>query len=250
MSDNITIGRSYENDISIDQSYGNVSNKHATIEIQDGQLMLRDHSTNGTMINGRLIHHASVAIHNGDKILLATTYELSWNEILSRLPSLQRRTVRFDGSHQADGGGKITERFNQSGANTTKENPIALAHSNVTSQNGTVGQHNDYTQLELEEYLEKFNFGAFLSSWVWAVANRIFWPLLIIPISLIPYLGQVASLFLCTYLGIKGNTIAWNRSEGLFEKFISNQRKWTFIGIFLFISFSIIQFIAICFILS
>lgn len=249
MNNIITIGRAPECDIIVDQSFGRVSNEHAALEIQDGQLIFKDHSSNGTMINGRLIHHASIVIQNGDKIMLADVYELVWPEILRRFPSLQRRTERFDGS-QIESGERQTEMFNPSDVHHSVEDSSNSSRSRTISENATVGQLNDYTQLEVDEYLEKFNFGAFLSSWVWAVANRLYWPLIIIPISLIPYLGQVASLFLCSYLGIKGNTLAWDRTTVPFGKFVSSQKKWIGIGVFLFLLFAAIQFTAIYYILS
>lgn len=243
MNNQVTIGRAPECDIVVDPLYGRVSNEHATLEIQDGQLIYNDHSSNGTMINGRLVHHSSIAIQNGDKIMLADSFELSWIMILQRFPSLQRKTERFDGS-QLDSAERKTEMFE----------PIHIEskdiHHHTISENTNVGQLNDYTQLEVDEFLERFNFGAFLSSWVWAVCNHIYWPLVIIPISLIPYLGQVLSLFLCSYVGIKGNQMAWNKAKVPFGKFITQQKKWIFIGIFLFILFSLIQFIAIYFTLS
>ena len=249
MNNKVTIGRAPECDIVVDQSYGRVSNEHATLEIQDGQLIFKDHSSNGTMINGRLIHQSSIAIQNGDKIMLANAYELSWANILRLFPVLQRKTERFDGS-QIESGERRTEMFNPADIESSHGDSINGTRQHTISENGTVGQLNDYTQLEVDEYLERFNFGAFLSSWVWAICHRVFWPLVIIPISLIPYLGQVASLFLCSYLGIKGNSLAWNRSKVSFGKFVANQKKWIGIGIVLFILFAAIQFIAIYYLLS
>lgn len=249
MNNTLTIGRAPECNVIVDQSFGRVSNEHATLEIQDGQLILKDHSSNGTMINGRLIHHSSIAIQNGDKILLADSYELTWPDILRHFPKLQRRTERFDGS-QIETGERKTEMFNSSGSDSVNYGTPNVSHQHTFSENATVGQLNDYTQLEVDEYLEHFNFGAFLSSWVWAMCNRIFWPLIIIPISLIPYLGQIASLFLCSYLGIKGNIMAWNRSKVSFGRFVADQKKWIGIGIILFILFAAIQFIAIYYLLS
>lgn len=249
MNNTLTIGRAPECNVIVDQSFGRVSNEHATLEIQDGQLILKDHSSNGTMINGRLIHHSSIAIQNGDKILLADSYELTWPDILRHFPQLQRRTERFDGS-QIETGERKTEMFNSSESDSVNYGTPNVSHQHTFSENATVGQLNDYTQLEVDEYLEHFNFGAFLSSWVWAMCNRIFWPLIIIPISFIPYLGQIASLFLCSYLGIKGNTMAWNRSKVSFGRFVADQKKWIGIGIILFILFAAIQFIAIYYLLS
>lgn len=249
MNKKVTIGRAPESDIVVDQSYGRVSNDHATLEIQDGQLIFKDHSSNGTKINGRLIHQSSIAIHNGDKIMLADMYELSWDNILRLFPYLQRKTERFDGS-QIESGERRTEMLNPANIESSYVDSTYGTHQYTISENETVGQLNDYTQLEVDEYLERFNIGAFLSTWVWSLCNRIYWPLIIIPISLIPYLGQIASLFLCSYLGIKGNTMAWNRSTESFGKFVSSQKKWVGIGVFLFLIFAVAQFISIYNILS
>lgn len=249
MNDKVTIGRAQECDIIVDQSFGRVSNEHATLELQDGQLVFIDHSSNGTLINGRMIHNSSIAIQNGDKIMLADSFELAWPAILQRFPSLQRRTERFDGS-QIESAERKTEMFNPSSIGTPSEDGESSTRQNTISENANIGKLNDYTQLEVDEYLEKFNVGAFLSSWVWALCNHIYWCLIIIPISLIPYFGQVASLFLCSYLGIKGNAMAWNRTKLPFGKFVSSQKKWIGLGVFIFLVCAAIQFISIYYFLS
>ncbi len=249
MNSRVTIGRAPECNVTVDQSFGRVSNEHATLELQDGQLILRDHSTNGTMINGRLIHLSSIAIQNGDKIMLANSYELRWPVILCHFPQLQRRTESFDPS-QIETGDRKTEMSTPAEIGNSYTDAAHTTPLQNASGNATVGQLNDYTQQEVVEYLERFNLGAFLSSWVWAMCNRVFWPLIIIPISLIPCLGQIASLFLCSYLGIKGNTLALHHSRVSFGQFVSQQKKWIGIGIVLFILFATIQFISIYYILS
>ena len=45
------------------------------------QLMYRDISTNGTMINNQRIHKRAVPIRRGDIIMLAGKYQLNWNQI-------------------------------------------------------------------------------------------------------------------------------------------------------------------------
>ena len=242
MNGKIIIGRAPECDIVVDQMYARVSNEHATLEIQDGQLIYIDHSSNGTMINGRLVHHSSIAILNSDKIKLADSFELNWNIILQYFPSLQRKTELFDGSQLDSPSERKTEMFNPSQIDSNE-----VTHQHTISENAIAGQLNDYTQLEVDEFLEKFNWGAFLSSWVWALFNHIYWPLVIIPISLVPYLGQIVSLFLCSYIGINGNQMAWKKSKVSFCKFMLSQKKWIFIGIFLFLLFALIQFVAIYF---
>lgn len=107
------------------------------------------------------------------------------------------------------------------------------------------GQLNSLTQSEVDEQLRNFNLGAFLGSWVWALANRIYWPMIIIPLSLIPYVGQVLSLFLCTYLGLNGNPLGWRNSRGLaFPVWLKAQKTWIYIGAVIFIICACIQFVA------
>lgn len=78
----ITIGRSPQNTIVVDSSYSTVSSNHATITDNGGILTLQDHSTNGTYVNGQHIHNQSISIRQGDRITLASTYELPWREVM------------------------------------------------------------------------------------------------------------------------------------------------------------------------
>ena len=43
-----------------------ISRKHCEIYSKDGKLMLRDFSSNGTSVNGRICHHAEQVLHSGD----------------------------------------------------------------------------------------------------------------------------------------------------------------------------------------
>lgn len=268
------VGRAPENDHVVDQTFGRVSNEHATLEIQDGQLIFIDHSSNGSTVNGRPIHKASIAVNNGDKILLAEVYELKWPEILKHFPAMQRRTERFDGTQfdtsgqrptemfdqeNFDNGERSTEMFDGRGYETQFENEGG--HPTETREEGyaprpdsdpwtrSAGHLNEYSQMEIDEYLGKFNLGAYLSTWVWGLAYGIYWPLIIIPISLIPYLGQACSLFLCAYMGINGNRRAWNNTRGDFGKFVRSQKKWIPLGVLLFLFFAAVQFFIIYFFL-
>lgn len=89
----ITIGRSSRCTISVDQRYDTVSNEHANIDQQGNALVYYDHSSNGTVINGQKIHNDHVNIYPGDKILLAGVYELTWQQIGTFFPSVNRPTV-------------------------------------------------------------------------------------------------------------------------------------------------------------
>ena len=62
----VTIGRSPNCDILLDPRCQYASSMHATIYCEGEQLMYRDMSTNGTIINGRRIHKKTVPIRRGD----------------------------------------------------------------------------------------------------------------------------------------------------------------------------------------
>ncbi len=78
----IRIGRADSNDIVVDESNTHVSNEHAVITKEDdGTYTYEDRSTNGSKINGQIVHKQTVKIEPGDEIILAGQYHLLWNEI-------------------------------------------------------------------------------------------------------------------------------------------------------------------------
>ena len=80
----ITIGRS-DCDIIIPDN--NVSRKHATISLIDGQYVLQDMSRNGTVINGQVYHNARIVITPGTPVYLANKVALPWPQVLMLLPN-------------------------------------------------------------------------------------------------------------------------------------------------------------------
>ena len=253
MKELITIGRAPENTIRIEERWGTVSNLHANIERQGSRLLYYDHSSNGTVINGRKVHNENVEINSGDEILLAGIYKLDWNVILKYLPPKQepqreesagggerrvgRKTVQHNYTEDYDDGrtknreeGRHTEQFNQ---NYSREESRTEREA-VRAEN--YGKANTYSQADIDKALEKWNWGASLCTWIWAAFHKVYWPMLILIVAWIPYLGQVCSLCLCVYLGLKGSRMAWKseRYES-FESFLRAQRKWTIVGIVLFI---------------
>lgn len=85
----VSIGRSKNCDIYLDQKCQFASNFHGTIYYDGNQLMFRDTSTNGTMINNVNVHKRAVPIHRGDIIMIAGKYPVNWNQIDSffRIPA-------------------------------------------------------------------------------------------------------------------------------------------------------------------
>jgi pSer/pThr/pTyr-binding forkhead associated (FHA) protein len=86
----ITIGRNQNNRIVINNQ--KVSGNHAEIQIDDfGNYTLIDSSMNGTIVNGRKIHHSSTTIHRGDSVIFGNVVPLDWNQI----PTVQNDSHNF-----------------------------------------------------------------------------------------------------------------------------------------------------------
>lgn len=94
----VLMGRSSQCDFTIEnpESHGTVSGKHATIYQTDaeGEFILEDHSTNGTYVNGLLVHNAERVIGISDYITLGKSYELDLANIISRYLSTSRTTEK------------------------------------------------------------------------------------------------------------------------------------------------------------
>lgn len=105
--------------------------------------------------------------------------------------------------------------------------------------------------------IKKWNWGAFLLSWVWAIAHKTWIGL----IALIPFViigviapftnnsNEAAGLFIITFgvmlvLGIKGNAWAWqnNKWESTAE-FLRVQRRWSRIALIIIGALFILGFI-------
>lgn len=82
----ITVGRSESSDIYLDEKFVYASKRHGIIFYDGNQLMYRDMSSNGTMINNKSVKHRTVPIRRGDIILVAGRYQLDWNKIDTFLP--------------------------------------------------------------------------------------------------------------------------------------------------------------------
>ena len=82
----ITVGRSLNSDIYLDERFVYASIHHGIISYDGNQLMYTDRSTNGTMINNHKVKHGTVPLRRGDIILVAGRYLLDWNMIDAYLP--------------------------------------------------------------------------------------------------------------------------------------------------------------------
>lgn len=62
----VTVGRSKDSDIYLDDRCVYASTDHATIYYDGTQLMYKDTSSNGTMVNNIMVKHRAVPIKHGD----------------------------------------------------------------------------------------------------------------------------------------------------------------------------------------
>lgn len=94
----VTIGRSKDCDIYLDPRCQYASKYHGTIFYDGQQLMYKDTSTNGTMINNVSVKHRSVPIRRGDIIMLAGKYQVNWNQIDAFFPSAVAQPPHYSGT--------------------------------------------------------------------------------------------------------------------------------------------------------
>ena len=117
---------------------------------------------------------------------------------------------------------------------------ILCTHLNEKPQdfhNQGTHQKEIHSQSTSPSILDTWNWGAFALSWIWAVCNGIYWPLLMIVLNFIPYIGVLCSLSICIYLGFKGNKIAWTNAKQKGTtvcSFERSQTTWNIVGLILF----------------
>jgi type VI secretion system FHA domain protein len=98
----ISIGRDPECDLVLPDASKYVSSRHAQLNVNQGQLELRDSSANGTYINGsteRIRHGTSVVLSNGDVLAMGTfrleLTVLSTTPTASALVDPQAETIAY-----------------------------------------------------------------------------------------------------------------------------------------------------------
>lgn len=210
----ITIGRDKNSDIYLDSRCKYASNMHGIIYYDGNQLMFKDTSTNGTMINNVSVHHRAVSIKHGDIIMLAGKYQISWNQIDSFFPYEPQNLIRQ--SH-----GTISADVNSAmGLQKSTDEPLNLS---------------------------KWSWGAFVLSWIWGFFNGCWWMFLVkigfflfsiflywVPLAIL--LISVAEFGISILFGVKGTEWAWNnRKWDSVASFNQAQSTWNKVGLALFL---------------
>lgn len=212
----VTIGRAPNSDILYNHNCVHISNAHAVIYSNGNQLIFKDTSTNGTLINNMQVHHQSIVISYGDSILLAGKYPLTWDRIGIFFPR-DRVPTQFN------------NEYNPNVGSQNRVSPqLGMPYEAPPADNkSTFAASNNATNIEVET--TRFNWGAFFLYSLWGFANGMWWTFLIgifFGWTIIPNI-----LF-----GIMGSKWAWqNKQWRNLEHFISVQNSWKKWGIGLFI---------------
>ena len=87
-----------------------------------------------------------------------------------------------------------------------------------------------------DPFLQKWNWGAFLLSWIWAFGHGLaLWGVIGLVGAFIPGIGGLVALGVAIYLGIKGNNLAWETGKySSIEVLKETEQKWTKWAIILF----------------
>jgi len=88
-----------------------------------------------------------------------------------------------------------------------------------------------------DAFLEKWNWGAFLLSWIWAFGHGLsLWGVIGLVAGFIPGVGGLVALGIAIYLGLKGNQLAWETGKySSIEVLKETEQKWTKWAIILFV---------------
>lgn len=215
----VTIGRSTNCDIYLDQRCIYASNMHGTIYYDGNQLMFKDTSSNGTLVNNIMVKKRAVPIRRGDSIMIAGKYPINWNQIDSFFPP--QRIPR-------------------------NSYPIGTVEEVAPAQNVASAAGQSVTISEVPD-LSKWSWGAFSLSWIWGFFNGCWWMFLVklgtflmsvffFWVPLLPIFITVVDLGLSIFFGAKGTEWAWNnRSWSSVESFNSTQKTWNTVGLVLFL---------------
>lgn len=209
----ITIGRNKDCDIYLDSRCRYASSMHGTIYFDGNQLMFKDTSTNGTMINNINVRHRAVPIRHGDIIMLAGKYQLNWNQIDAFFP--------YTPQNMSQGPvGTIVDVGLTMGQQASSAEPLNLS---------------------------KWSWGAFVLSWIWGFFNGCWWMFLVkigfILLAILLWWVPFAILFISfadlgtsILFGVKGTEWAWNnRKWDSIASFKQVQSTWNNVGLALFL---------------
>lgn len=111
---------------------------------------------------------------------------------------------------------------------TRYDTPITPVMPSTTHQQPAQIQYTSNYTNGVPNEIKGWNWGAFFFNWIWGVCNGVYWPLILIVVNFIPYVGALISLGGCVALGINGNEWAWKgKSWSSIQEFKRVQHKWS-----------------------
>ena len=96
-------------------------------------------------------------------------------------------------------------------------------------------QYTSYNTNAIPEEIKGWNWGAFFFNWIWGICNGVYWPLALILVNFIPYVGALISLGGCVALGLNGSEWAWKaKTWSSVSEFKRVQHKWAVAVVWVF----------------
>lgn len=111
------------------------------------------------------------------------------------------------------------------GMNFQTSAPQPLPVQNYAPQQNNAMPQSPTLTSEQEAFLDKFNWGAFVFSWIWALCNNLIIHGIVALIAIFCTSG-LATIIVCILLGAKGNHWAWEKNKKPISSFIKDQRSW------------------------
>lgn len=217
----ISIGRDKTSDIYLDDRCVYASSHHGTIYFDGRQMMYRDMSSNGTMINNVSVRKRAVPINRGDIIMIAGQYQISWTQIDQFFPPQAQQQAFQD--------------------------PQTPAYS-TTPHNATPNN--------LAPDLSKWNWGAFGLYPIWGFFNGCWWAFFVGMLAallwfFVPFIGWLLYPIPNVIFGVYGTRWAWDNGTWMgTDDFLRTQHSWGIAGIIVFAINALFWLFSIFFVLA
>lgn len=223
----ITIGRDANSSIVVPAQYKTVEGSHVTITRIGSTYTLEDHSTNGTYVNGTKVLNSACHIALSDVITLGRKYAVDME--------------------------KVKELLADAPAEPAKEEPVVEVEVEEVPPTQQSAPKAESKKRERPALANKWSWGGFGLSWLYAAFNGVYWPLavpilIIFPqlLNAIPVIGTIlvilvemfawpAALIVRIVLGVRGHRWAWDHWKGSVEEYEEKQRVWDRVGLIFFI---------------
>lgn len=186
------IGRSPENTIVYNEP--SISGKHAELTVcDDGRILFRDYSANGTYVNGQFVNQNTVDVSFGDSIIFPGNIPFDWNQVSNALNFMAQQSQQQPQGYEqpAQGDGYIRQQ--------------------PASQPGSYSEGHGQASEEFSDNVATLSFSRTISesfsigfSHIWSCIGTLF---LYLITSWVPYFS------IGTFFGLQGMVNAWAKGE-------------------------------------